>query len=65
MPTYDYKCPGCQKIEEFHHDMQRTLDPQCIDCYREGKDYHMLKQFGLGSFYFKGSGFYETDYKGK
>ena len=66
MPTYDYKCPGCNKIEEFHHRMNKKIDPQCIECYRSGKEYHMVKQSSCGGgIHFKGSGFYETDYKGK
>ena len=65
MPTYDYKCPGCSKVEEFHHAMDKTLDPQCIECYRAGKEFHMVKQFNCGGLHFTGSGFYETDYKGK
>ena len=66
MPTYDYKCLSCNKVEEFHHPMDKTSDPQCIECYRDGKEYHMVKKLSCGAgVHFTGSGFYETDYKGK
>jgi predicted nucleic acid-binding Zn ribbon protein len=66
MPTYDYKCIGCNKVEEFHYPINKKIDPQCIDCFRDGKEYHMVKLCSCGAaIHFKGSGFYETDYKGK
>lgn len=66
MPTYDYKCSGCNKIEEFYHSITHSIDPQCIECYRSGKEFHMIKQNSCRtSIHFKGTGFYETDYKGK
>lgn len=61
MPTYDYKCPKCKKIEQHLHKMSEDLALFCIDC-----DSIMLKCIGGGiGVHFKGSGFYETDYKGK
>lgn len=66
MPFYDYKCPGCNKIVEYHHPIAKTIDAQCIECFRSDKEYHMLKQTSCGGgVHFKGSGFYETDYKKK
>lgn len=61
MPTYEYKCPDCKKILELFHPITGTLDMICEDC-----EVVMTKGFGGGSaIHFKGSGFYETDYKNK
>lgn len=61
MPTYDYKCPSCQKIESHIHKMNETLQYSCENC-----SYAMEKMIGCGcGLHFKGSGFYETDYKNK
>ena len=59
MPTYDYKCVDCgytfehfQRITEEH----LTICPQCKG--------HIKRLIGAGSNpIFKGSGFYQTDYK--
>ena len=61
MPTYDYKCPKCKKISEQFHNPFETLNISCSDCSEiMQKCFHA----GLG-LHFKGTGFYETDYKGK
>jgi len=59
MPTYDYKCLDCNYVfEEF----QKMTDEQlqiCPSCY--GK---LKRLIGAGATpIFKGSGFYQTDYK--
>lgn len=61
MPTYDYKCPKCEKMSEIFHKMSDGLPVYCPECYDK-----MVKQFNAGiGVHFKGTGFYETDYKGK
>jgi len=59
MPTYDYKCLKCNyTFEEFQ---KMTDDPltKCPKC--KGKLKRLIGA-GLGPI-FKGSGFYQTDYK--
>lgn len=61
MPTYEYKCPSCHITKEFLRTITDTQKVKCPECYTI-----MDKCFGGGSaIHFKGSGFYETDYKGK
>ncbi len=61
MPTYDYKCPNCQAISLQFHKMHETFNISCEKCLVE-----MKKCISAGTgVHFKGSGFYETDYKGK
>ena len=59
MPTYDYVCSNCEyKFEEF----QKMSDDPLTECpVCKGK---VKRLIGTGlSPIFKGSGFYETDYK--
>lgn len=59
MPTYDYKCVSCGRIESHLHKMNETLNISCEDC-----SYRMEKCISAGiGIHFKGNGFYETDYK--
>ena len=60
MPTYDYKCDACSHAFEAFHGM--TDDPleECPKCGE--KALRRLIAGGAGII-FKGSGFYETDYK--
>lgn len=61
MPTYDYKCPKCDFKMEVAHSMTCEKEINCLICMEP-----MQKGFGGGvGIHFKGSGFYETDYKGK
>lgn len=61
MPTYDYKCPSCGYIQEKFHSMSESPKIICPECSKK-----MVRQIGKGSgVIFKGSGFYETDYKEK
>ncbi len=61
MPTYEYKCLECgQQFEMFQ---KITEDPvnECPQC--KG---HVKRLIGMGAGpIFKGSGFYQTDYKTK
>ena len=61
MPTYDYKCMGCS--DSFEHFQTMTSEPltKCTKC---GGDLKRLIGAGMGPI-FKGTGFYETDYKSK
>ena len=59
MPTYDYRCEACK--HEFSLFQSITADPcdKCPEC--DGK---VRRLIGAGAgIIFKGSGFYETDYK--
>ena len=59
MPTYEYRCTACG--HEFEAFQQMTDDPfeQCPEC---GDRVKRLIGTGAGII-FKGSGFYETDYR--
>ena len=59
MPTYDYKCSNCGHRFEYFQPMSAKALTECPQC--KG----MLKRIigtGAGPI-FKGSGFYQTDYK--
>jgi putative FmdB family regulatory protein len=60
MPTYDYRCDACEhQFEEF----QSFSDKALVKCPACGKR-KLRRLFGTGAgFIFKGSGFYETDYR--
>ncbi|WP_309397576.1 FmdB family zinc ribbon protein [Cerasicoccus maritimus] len=63
MPTYDYHCAACDT--EFEHFQSMKDDPlsDCPLCNKKGK---VKRQISSGAgIIFKGSGFYETDYKKK
>jgi putative FmdB family regulatory protein len=61
MPTYDYKCTECNHTFEMFQPM--TADP-ITDCPECGGVVKRLIGTGSGPI-FKGSGFYQTDYKNK
>lgn len=62
VPTYDYRCGSC---EHRHEAMQGILEEPLKDCPSCGKpDLRRLISSGCRPI-FKGSGFYETDYKRK
>ncbi|TET17427.1 MAG: zinc ribbon domain-containing protein [Candidatus Cloacimonadota bacterium] len=58
MPTYEYKCGKCQKTFEIFHNISKTMRT-CAEC---GGKLQKLMVPG-GGVIFKGSGFYQTDYK--
>lgn len=61
MPTYDYECSKCGKrFEKF----QKMSDKPVMECPKCGGKAERLISAGSGVI-FKGSGFYETDYKRK
>ncbi len=62
MPTYQYECDGCGYT--FEH-LQSMLDKKLTQC-PECKKNKLHRLIGAGSgIIFKGTGFYETDYKKK
>jgi len=62
MPTYQYECDACDHTFEI---LQSMLDKKLKKCPQCGQNtLHRLIGAGSGII-FKGSGFYETDYKKK
>jgi putative FmdB family regulatory protein len=60
MPTYEYHCDACEhQFEEF----QSITDKPLKKCPQCGKS-RLRRLFGTGAaVLFKGSGFYQTDYR--
>jgi putative FmdB family regulatory protein len=60
MPTYEYQCDACQhNFDEF----QSMSDEPLKKCPKCGKK-KLRRLFGAGAaIIFKGSGFYQTDYR--
>jgi len=62
MPTYDYVCKECGHEFERFQKMSDGMLRKCPEC---GK-LKLKRLMGIGAgIIFKGSGFYETDYKRK
>lgn len=59
MPTYEYKCSSCGKIHEYFQKITDEPITVCEDC---GGKLKRLISGGAGPI-FKGTGFYQTDYK--
>jgi putative FmdB family regulatory protein len=61
MPTYEYECEKCGLLfEEF----QSITEPPLTICKKDGCGGHVKRLFSPGAgFLFKGSGFYNTDYR--
>ena len=60
MPTYDYVCDACGHALEIFQSMSASPKRKCPKC---GK-LKLKRQIGMGAgILFKGSGFYETDYR--
>ncbi len=60
MPTYDYVCLGCKHRLEIFQSMTESPKKKCPKC---GKS-KLQRQIGTGAaILFKGSGFYQTDYR--
>ena len=60
MPTYEYHCDACEhEFEEFQSMSEAALS-KCPQCGRK----KLRRLFGTGAaILFKGSGFYQTDYR--
>ncbi len=59
MPTYTYECKTCEHSFDLFHAISANPRPKCPEC---GGACKRLLGTGAGVI-FKGSGFYETDYK--
>ena len=61
MPTYDYRCQKCGHQFEIFQSMK---DDRLTDCPQDDCDGEVKRLLGTGAgIIFKGSGFYETDYR--
>ena len=60
MPTYDYACDACKHGFEAFEPITAEPQKKCPKC----KKSKLRRLFGAGAgFVFKGSGFYQTDYR--
>lgn len=60
MPTYDYECDACGHSLEVFQGINDPVKKKCPEC---GKS-KLKRLFGTGAaIVFKGSGFYQTDYR--
>jgi len=60
MPTYDYVCDNCKHAFELFQGINEPVKKKCPEC---GK-LKLRRLFGTGAaIVFKGSGFYQTDYR--
>jgi len=67
MPTYEYECTKCERVFEVFQPIsakaKRTLTTECDRCNNKAP---VVRRIGTGgAVLFKGSGFYETDYRSK
>lgn len=62
MPTYDYLCDACGHEFELFQSITAEPEQTCPNC----KKRKLRRLFGTGAaIVFKGSGFYQTDYRSK
>ncbi|MEX2608145.1 MAG: FmdB family zinc ribbon protein [Kiritimatiellia bacterium] len=60
MPTYDYECQECMHRLEAFHAMSAPPLTECPACGKPA----LKRKIGTGAgLIFKGSGFYQTDYR--
>lgn len=60
MPTYDYECDACGHKFEVFQNISDDLLTKCPACKKK----KLRRLFGAGAgILFKGSGFYQTDYR--
>ena len=60
MPTYDYECDACDHKFELFQSIVAEAERKCPKC----KKLKLRRLFGTGgAIVFKGSGFYQTDYR--
>ncbi len=62
MPTYEYRCNNCAHEFELFQSMSAGVKKKCPECAKMTLE----RLIGTGAaVIFKGSGFYETDYRSK
>ncbi len=60
MPTYDYECDSCSHTFELFQGINDPVQTKCPECGKK----KLRRLFGTGgAIVFKGSGFYQTDYR--
>ena len=60
MPTYEYRCKACEAEMEIFHSMTEDARTECPECGEQ----ELIRLISAGgAVLFKGSGFYETDYR--
>jgi putative FmdB family regulatory protein len=60
MPTYEYKCKNCSHLFEQFQSMKDAPLRKCPECGKNALE----RLIGTGAaILFKGSGFYQTDYR--
>ena len=60
MPTYDYRCNACGHEFELFQSMSDKVKRTCPECGKK----ELERLIGTGAaLLFKGSGFYQTDYR--
>lgn len=60
MPTYEYKCLNCQEVTEIFQSITAKPVKKCPKCGQ----LKLKRLLGTGAgLIFKGSGFYQTDYR--
>jgi putative FmdB family regulatory protein len=60
MPTYDYECEACGHRFELFQSISADPEKKCPEC----KKLKLRRLIGTGAaVVFKGSGFYQTDYR--
>lgn len=61
MPTYEYHCSACSEDLEVFQSMKDAPLDTCPSCGKSGEIQRRIS--GGAGIIFKGTGFYETDYK--
>ena len=60
MPIYEYRCSAC---DQKHEALQKFSDAPLVQCPHCGKD-ALTKLVSAAGFQLKGSGWYQTDFRG-